>query len=606
MTEEKLTTKLVADARQFNKGVDSAEKKVSAFAGSAGKLLGALGLGAAVKGLSDAFFEMSNSLDEVGKSADRLGIGTEALTGFRHAAEQAGASAQAMDNALRDMQKNAVKAADGAKGLESAFGELGIQADKFLELSTEEQFAAIADGIKAIENPARRTKISMELLGKSGSDLAGTLQLGAEGLEKMKEEAIAMGIAVDRDTIASLERLNDTFDRVQKRWRGVMTDMLLTMAPVMEGFGTMAEFILEQYQRIGVDSESLTNFMVEAFAQVVGAISRFSRAVIAGLDFGFNLLRTALAEMVNFTVRQIFSMFDLLPDRMKSWMGIGEAPQIDTSQWVSQMQFAAGEFVNAFTGANDEIELAFRRGASAGDSQAPRVPGLPPAEVVEEAALELGKKAAEKLQEGMAETFTEAREAGLDPFEQWIQDSLALVENLQGSVVGVLDQIASGTAALFSDAAGGAKDFKQSFEDLVLSISRGIISTVLQVMIQTALAAALAQTLWKPAAILASTATLGQASGIGAAAVAASISGGSGGSVPSGFLSGAFDPSAALGALSVPVTVNNSSGASVGVSSSGGGVEIAVEIARQAVQQDFADSLGNGSGSFADSLRRFT
>lgn len=591
MANDVLTTKLIADATGFVKGVDKAEGSLKKFSSSAGALLGAAGIAGAAKLALGAFTDMAERMDAVGKAADRLGIASEALTGLQHAAEQAGSSAAALEKGIIALQKNVTEAAGGSKTLTKAFDELGISAKDLAALDTERQFDVMADALSGVEDVTKRNAIAFKIMGRAGIELSATLAMGSEGLAEMKQEAIDMGIALDRDAIAQLEAFNDSVDRLQKRVRGAMQSILVTFTPVMNGFTAFAEHAIKSYAAVGISGEDMAQGMVEVAAFVLGTIDRFTRVMISGLDIAIKATMVAVAESINFVVRQAFKLFNALPDRVQSWMGIGDPPTIDTAGWINDIKFAAGEMDKAFFGAGDLGDV-LREGSTAGLGAAPAIPGIPSAEVAAEAAKETGKAAGKAVLEGINDAINESPE--LSPFERWVEKQEGFLRSLEGVAVQTMQNMSVSIGNTFASAIVDAESFSEAVERSIKALLASLISAVIQTVIQTAIAAAASQAMWKGPAILASTATLGAASGIGKSAVAASLAG-TGGGIGGGGGGGGL----------ASVTVNNNVGADIGISQSAGGLSVSVDSARDAVAQDFADSLSAGSGVYADAIQRF-
>ena len=582
---------ILADGTQLEAGLKKAETSVGNFAREAMKFLGpAAVLGAAVA-VTRAFLSLSESMDEIGKSADRLGLATEELLGLQHAAEQSGASLGALERGIINLQKNTAKAAQGSKTLGSAFSLLNIELDTFRALNTDQQLKAIADGLEGIENPAQRNAVAFEVMGKAGIDLIKTFEGGADALIAMQEEAAELGITMDRETIAKFEEFNDTIDRVSKRFRGMVQTMLAGLLPMARGFAAVAEGIAKDYQRAfgmmtgGMDSiltviKTLLNFM-----------DRAGLAVVAFMD----LFRTGM-ELVGKTLVLAFvsafnEIMQRMPDRLKKFLGFEPIEGPDLAPVIRRMKFAMGELKRAFdTDAGGFMGDTFFDAAVAPSGFGGTViPGMPPPEVIEEEAKKAGTKAAKAAKNAARKELAEAD----DPFTAWfkrVTDTFTIQLQL---AVRLIDSFAKGIGDAFADAVTGTKSFGEAVKQLGLDMLRQIISTLAQVLVTALITSALVAAGWVPAATLASIATLGSAvpTGIGAMTAAGFGQGGGGGG------GGSSSPA--------PVTVNNNVGANIGVAQSSSGLTVNVDSARDAVAQDFSDSLSAGSGVYADAIQRF-
>jgi len=134
---------------KITQGLRSAQAKLSTFANTArmiGTGLGmAAGIGtgvaAAIVGVSKVFADAGSEIHDM---SQRTGVATEALSEFKYAAEQSGASLKDVEKAIRFMQKQ------------------GISADKF---------EATLIAVSQIADESQRAATAMKLWGKTGAML---------------------------------------------------------------------------------------------------------------------------------------------------------------------------------------------------------------------------------------------------------------------------------------------------------------------------------------------------------------------------------------------------------------------------------------------------
>src|SRR5690606_18103471 len=106
---------------------------------------------AAVAALRNAHTE----IDKQAKAAARLGISYRELMGLQHAAgEIAGASAETVVDAFKDLNLRVAKAAQGDQAIQKAFARIGIDAGKALEGGPLEAVKRIAGGFDGLATHA--------------------------------------------------------------------------------------------------------------------------------------------------------------------------------------------------------------------------------------------------------------------------------------------------------------------------------------------------------------------------------------------------------------------------------------------------------------------
>jgi hypothetical protein len=152
-------------------------RQIAARLRTFGTLVGSIGAGlsgasAAVLGpLVAAVAYFSSVGDAVEKMAARTGMSAEAVSEFGHAADLSGTDIGTVETAVRRMQQTISDAATGAQMSAEALGRLGLSASNLVGLSPDQQLAALADKIAAIQDPAQRTAVAMDIFGRSGTQL---------------------------------------------------------------------------------------------------------------------------------------------------------------------------------------------------------------------------------------------------------------------------------------------------------------------------------------------------------------------------------------------------------------------------------------------------
>ena len=126
--------------------------------------------------------------------AQRLGMSADALTVLGYAAEQTGSSQETLNMALQRMQNLLGEAAAGSDTAAKAFASLGLGVSDLKALTPDQAFAAIAEQMQQVGSSTERTKITLDIFGKSSGELINLLAGGAEGLNEFGAEAESMGL----------------------------------------------------------------------------------------------------------------------------------------------------------------------------------------------------------------------------------------------------------------------------------------------------------------------------------------------------------------------------------------------------------------------------
>ena len=115
-----------------------------------------------------------------------------------------------------------------------------------------EVFSALAD----MENQTERTALASDLLGRSATELAPTLNTSKEGIEQLRQEAHDLGLVYSDELVDAGVVLGDNIDRLKKSFGAFKTNAL---APIIGLAVTFTDKILGQYSASGKLKTSYEN-----------------------------------------------------------------------------------------------------------------------------------------------------------------------------------------------------------------------------------------------------------------------------------------------------------------------------------------------------------
>lgn len=169
--------------------------------------LGALGFGflSAGKGA----LEYAGALQD---AKDNTGLTTGAFQELQLAFEAAGVSSEDFTGAVTKLNKGMGEAAVGKdKGLLALMTKLRIplRDAKGAIRSVEQVLPELSDAFAKNTNPAVRTRMAMELFGKSGAKLIAILMQGGASLATARKEAQRLGAVLSEDSTGALDDLGD-------------------------------------------------------------------------------------------------------------------------------------------------------------------------------------------------------------------------------------------------------------------------------------------------------------------------------------------------------------------------------------------------------------
>lgn len=237
-----LTIDLIAKTLGFEQGMDKAArtadkrmKSIEKNVRRAGVAIGAA-LSAAAIATAAGIKSAIDYADQLNDMNQRLGVSAEALSGWGYAAKQTGTDIDALGVGLKKLAKNMADALDPKSQQANIFKALGISVtDATGNLrDVEDVLPEIADKFKELDNAALESALSMDLFGKSGTDLLDFLNQGGDGLATMRDRARELGVELDGNTLAAADQFNDTLADIKTVMDGLFTQMAAELLPALQ------------------------------------------------------------------------------------------------------------------------------------------------------------------------------------------------------------------------------------------------------------------------------------------------------------------------------------------------------------------------------------
>lgn len=296
-----------ADTREVTeaetKAKAAAERSAAAWQKFGGVLssVGKTALGAAggLLALVERSAASAASIDDMSR---RLGVGTTELQRLSFAATQAGSGPEALGAAIKVLNKQIDDARKGTGPAAEAFAKLGIGLASLEGKNAEQQLGVIADKIRAVEDPATRTAIALDLLGRGGLELLPALADGAVGLKAMGDEAERSGLVLREDAIAAAAEFDDQVGKLKMQVVAFARDIGLELIPVVQKLAENWRDFLPAVGALGVALVGLKLGGIAAGLTSVGLAAAGSVAGVAGLVAVVGGLGFALGSVLDTTL----------------------------------------------------------------------------------------------------------------------------------------------------------------------------------------------------------------------------------------------------------------------------------------------------------------
>jgi len=360
----------------------TASSNLDGLAGSAAKLVSALGGTLIASGLANLVKGAIDAADELSKLSQRTGIAIETLGGLGFAAEMAGGSMGSITDAADKLNKSLAEAASGQKLASEAFDVLGISATDAAgqTKSVDVAMAEIADKFAGFADGPEKAALAMRLFGKAGADQIVLLNAGGEALREQIEYYKRYS-GVSEETSKRAEVFNDTLSKIGLLSTSLGNTLAASLLPSLQA---VADAMLDL-------KENGSGF--SAIGDALRVVFETLAITTANLAFAFRAVGFAYGGALAI-LRSPFS-----------FNTISEAVREDTQRAINELKaFERKVYGVSSGGQNNESEAERRRlglsGPAAAKRSAPRLPstttdakgaGAPKAEPISDAERALAR-----------------------------------------------------------------------------------------------------------------------------------------------------------------------------------------------------------------------
>lgn len=260
----------MAQLRNDLAGLGAAFGTVAARVGIAG-----VAVAGAVAGTVALAKSAGDTVDAAGKQAQALGLPIEAYTKLTYAAEMAGVSQEELGGAVKRLSANIADAANGNKAASAQFAALGVS---ILDVNgklrpTEAILLDVADRLAVMPDGARKTALSMDLMGKSAANLLPLFNEGSVGIRQLFADAERLGLVFTKEQAAIGDALGDALDNLSKARQGISVQLGLLFAPaITEAANALTELIIR-------NRDAILDLGNRALAVVVPLVQDFINAL---------------------------------------------------------------------------------------------------------------------------------------------------------------------------------------------------------------------------------------------------------------------------------------------------------------------------------------
>jgi len=323
------------------KNVDAARKSVDRTAKSFIAMSSV-----ALAGLGVLYTKSAQAGDQLAKTADKLGVTTEALSALQYAGELTGVSIQTTNMALQRMTRRLAEAAQGTGEAKGAIKELGLDAKTLAAQSPDQAFRTISEAMKGVDTQSDKVRLAMKLFDSEGVALVNTMTLGADGLDKMRAEADALGITLSRVDAAKMEAANDAMFKAGQVGTAFGNRITTELAPIVSG-------LAEEFLGVAKEAGGFGEMATEALDYVVKGVG-LAANVVRGLQVAWDGVKFVVAGVTSTIVSGMAAA-----DRAVTWL-LNKLPGVKASTSI-MLENLDSAFKSTYDGIHKDLKSSLMK-----------------------------------------------------------------------------------------------------------------------------------------------------------------------------------------------------------------------------------------------------
>lgn len=454
-----LSAILRLDKNEYEKGLSSAASAAKVFSS---KVAGFMKAGiSAFTSVATAAVNVGKTLvqstgqvaeygDNIDKMSQKMGISAEAYQEWDAVLQHSGASISSLLPSMKTLSMQAQKGNE-------AFQALGISEQEVANLSKEDLFSRVIEGLQGMEEGTQRTAIASALLGRGATELGALLNTSAEDTQKMRDRVHELGGVMSDEAVkaaaAYQDQLQDMNTAIDGFKRNIVSNFLPSVTKAMGGITNALSGDLENGIQETTDAiiEIVQKGAESIPAIVSGAVKSIVKALPDLVKSGANIVKE-LAKGISSAIPELVSVLsssDVISSTLTAIMDVIESVIDQLPALIPLVVEAAMKIIDMLT----EPEVLTRIVEIALDLTIALIDGIWKAlpKIIE--AL---PKIVDNLVKAILQSIPKIVDAGIKLFTALVQDAPAIIK-------GIVKAIPQIIAAIFQQFASFGTDLGKKF-----------------------------------------------------------------------------------------------------------------------------------------------
>lgn len=207
-----------ADATgKIGKAASTTSPFVGELRSNIARLAGPAAIGALVGGLGRLALALGENADRLFDLESQTGASTDQLQEYEFVAKAAGANTEFFSDSVKQVVRSLDAALAGTGAVSEAYDKLGISV---LDANGRIRNGAditedIITKLAGMTNETERNGLAQDIFGKKWEEVTSVLDMGAEAIEGLKDEAHELGVVIDREALVAADRLRENFEKLR-------------------------------------------------------------------------------------------------------------------------------------------------------------------------------------------------------------------------------------------------------------------------------------------------------------------------------------------------------------------------------------------------------
>jgi hypothetical protein len=274
-----------AALKRLDLALTQTKASMSAVAGFTSKLVG--GFAAVTGALALNTNAVAGEIEQTKLLADALGVTVEQYQRLVYVGSTVGANAEQVRQSLAKVTQVSQAVRDGNVQAAEGFAALGLSMQEVRDLDPAALLARVADGVRATEDPFKRTGALVRVFGDDlASKLTPMLQQGAAGLAAIGAQADKAGAVFGDDAVTGALAYQDAMNQLRATLGGIRTALGVAFLPAMtRAIERLRVFLQASNIRSSLErSVRAVGMAVDGLSVAFGAADKTVTRVLGGWD----------------------------------------------------------------------------------------------------------------------------------------------------------------------------------------------------------------------------------------------------------------------------------------------------------------------------------